>query len=232
MADSVSLHLGLALSALAAAALAVAIYRLVSNQERLRRARERMLGDLLGVLVFRHDLGAIGRSLARFALSVLRYLGRSAAPVALALPYLAALFFLLDLRYGHRPLRPGEETLVTVVYPGDRPQGKPTLEHGSGLIQMTPPVWVSDRNAYSWRIRVESAGARTRAAGPGARMRDPGPGECRIRIADDDPFRPPEVDYPEREIALGRLRWPWWGFWVVETLVLGWGIAATFGVRF
>ena len=41
-----------------------------------------------------------------------------------------------------------------------------------------------------------------------------------------------EIEYTDREIALGGMHQPWWVYYAAHVLILGWAVAATFGVKF
>ncbi len=217
--DAVSPFLSLGAAALATAALAVAVQRVATRPSSIERARHRMFGELLGAVVYRHDPVLVVRAMARFGAGLGGYLGRSLAPLLiLALP-LGALFLQLDARYGYEPLAPGETTLVRV---GPVDAGRPVLEPSPGIRALTPAVRLPDAG-YAWRIEVEAPGVHTVRAGSRAI-----PIVARPGVSVD----PDAVEYRPRVLRLGRVREPWYVFYLADVLVLAWAIAATFGVRF
>ena len=129
---------GIALAALLTAAGVLISYRLVSDQDAIRRLKKRVQGHLLGIYLYRDDPRAMLGSLGRVWSNSMRYLAYSLVPFAVAFVPVALVCLQLDLRYAHRPLRPGERMTVSVELDPSAPP--PALSSTGGLQIETAPL--------------------------------------------------------------------------------------------
>ncbi|NQU41643.1 hypothetical protein HQ520_00045, partial [bacterium] len=140
-------------------AVMVWIFGKVSNQVAIRRVRERISGNLIGVHLFQHDLGVLMRLQGRILVDTLRYMTHALIPLLILIVPVILIMAQLHLRYASRPLRPGETTLVkATVRDGGVLEGAYTLETGSGLEVETPAVRIPSENEIAWRVRVLEPG--------------------------------------------------------------------------
>ena len=95
---------------------AVLLVGRLSNQQRLRRQRERMKGHLLGVLIFNHSLPGILRSLGRAVAASILCLREALVPVLIM--FVPVLFVLGQVGqfYSHRPGPPGGTVRVSAYF--------------------------------------------------------------------------------------------------------------------
>ncbi len=149
---------GLLLSSLVGAILIVAVYRTVSRQNTLLRRRERVIGSLVGTLLYSHSLRQIGRSMLQLLGSIGGYLKASARPIFILILLLFPLGAVLDLRYGSRPFAPGETCLLTAHMKKGSAGQRPTLQNGSGIQRIAGPIPIDREKALIWKFRVTGAG--------------------------------------------------------------------------
>ncbi len=221
---------GLSVAALVFAVLALLVFKYTSNQERLRRARGRMVARSLDVLLFTHPGGAIFGILGGVVAAGGRYLGATLAPLLIMLAPMALLLVQLAGWYAYRPFRPGEGGLLTAQFdaPADLAALQPTAA-GSAGIRLDPAPFISqhDRQAV-WRftavaddpdgwIEVRAGGAMARktvAVAPGRMAVSP----RRVRVdqtlaglacpaepplARSFPARALTLNYPARTLTVG-----------------------------
>lgn len=247
---------GIAFVALLTAAGVLAAYRLVSDQDAIRRTKKRIQGHLLGIYLFRDEPAAMLGSLARVWADSLRYMGRSLVPLAVSIVPVALVCVQLDLRYGHRPLRGGERTNVSVeLVPGlDVRSVRAAITVTDGLKVETPPVRIGVREV-DWRVRVAGRGDQAVAVvvggaktvkvirvGPGVKRLYPESvrpsmrqalllpdGETISRASAVSAMR---VEYPTRRIGVAGVRMHWVVAYFLFAMLFGLAMKRAFRVEF
>jgi hypothetical protein len=146
--------------ALPAALFALAVYKLVSRQQAIRDAKEKIIAHLLELRLFRDDMRVLLRAEGRVFLSIGRYLGYSLVPMAVMLPVFLLMLIQIESRFAFRGLAPDEQALVTVGVVSDRPISHlpARLDAGDGLRVATPALRADASREIYWRIRAVSAG--------------------------------------------------------------------------
>lgn len=176
----------LLLWSLLAGLLALWVYKKLSDQAGIARAKDRIQVHLLEIRLFRHDplrvLGSAGRVLVRN----LVYLGHNLVPMAvLTLPMLAVLSQLVA-NYALEPVPVGSVQLMELrldpasgVSPRDV-----RLELPPGVALDAPPVRTADGEVF-WRLRAEA----------------PGDHELVLRVGDETLRKQFAVGGPHRKLA-------------------------------
>ena len=231
----------LAAWALLLAALAVRGWTRFSDQEGIRRSREKLQGDILAIRLFQNDLGVFFRIQRDMLQDALGYLHRGVTPaLVLAVP-VALCLVQFEARYGPRPLRPGEQVLVAVhvADPALLEKGAVTLEGGNGIEVETSGVRNFFRREIAWRVRAKQQGTHRLTVRAGKQVAEKevvvGPAQrlvSRTRVGEDwlelllHPGEPPlecgsgvvrvKVDYPRRTFIF----WGWEVYWVIPFFVL------------
>lgn len=146
---------------LPAAALALTIYRVFSNQSAIRDAKAKIVANLLELRLFRDDLRVLLFAEGRVFLCIGRYLGHSLAPMLLMLPPFLLMLIQIESRFAFRGLAPDEQALITVTVVSDRPvSGLPvSIDADAGLRVATPALRVDSRGEIYWRVHAVVAGA-------------------------------------------------------------------------
>lgn len=146
--------------ALPGALFALAIYKLVSRQEAIRDAKDKILAHLLELRLFRDDLRVLLGAEGRVFLNIGRYLGHSLLPMAVMLPVFLLMLIQIESRFAFRGLAPDEQALVTVGVVSDGPVSHlpVRLDAGDGLRVATPALRADASSEIYWRIRAVTAG--------------------------------------------------------------------------
>jgi hypothetical protein len=140
--------------------LMLGIFRWTSNQAGIRRAKDRIKAHLLEARLFKDDFGQSIRAQGRVLAANGRYLGYAVKPMLVMIVPVMLLLVQLDVRFGARPLRAGEETLVRVrLAPGTDPVAFGLeLEPSDGAAATTPALRIADSSEVLWRIRAGRPG--------------------------------------------------------------------------
>jgi len=134
------------------------IFRFGSNQALIRERKDRFVGRVLELALYKDDLavtlGAFGRVLVENA----RYLAVLLKPLCIGLIPFVLLLAQAGAWFGARPFRPGETVVVKAVLAGNSAVGAVELKVPGNVEVEAGPVRVSARNEIYWRVRAVSAG--------------------------------------------------------------------------
>lgn len=139
---------------------ALAVYKLVSKQEAIRDAKDKIIAHLLELRLFRDDLRVLLRAEGRVFLNIGRYLGHSLLPMAVMLPVFLLLLIQIESRFAFRGLAPDEQALVTVGVASDQQVSRMPVKlvTSDGLRVATPALRADASSEIYWRIRAVTAG--------------------------------------------------------------------------
>ena len=215
--------------------LMLGIFRWTSNQSGIRRAKDRIKAHLLETRLFKDDFGQSIRAQGRVLAANGRYLGYAVKPMLVMVVPVMLLLVQLDVRFGARPLRIGEEALVRVrLAAGADPVALGLeLEAPDGVTVTTPALRIADAGEIDWRVRAERpgrhwlvfrwpagqerksffadtpalAGVSTKRTAGGFLDRIAHPGEAGLPRG--GPIASIEVDYPAQRLPFfgGRIHW-------------------------
>ena len=139
------------------------IFGKVSNQTKIRTVRERIRGNLIGIRLFGDDLGMLFRLQGRILRQTASYLGHSLLPMLVMLVPILLVLTQMNLRFSVRPMKPGEQAVVTVRLRDASPMREQIrLEVPDGVVLETSGVRIDDVSEdfreVAWRIRAEESG--------------------------------------------------------------------------
>jgi hypothetical protein len=131
-----------------------------SNKEALALAKRKIRAALYEFRLFGDDPRLVFRAQGQLLLWNARYIGLILRPAAVVILPIIALTMFMDTVYGHRPLRVGENTLVTarVADNVDLTKISPEL-HGNNLTVETPSVRIPDQHQVVWGVRATTPGS-------------------------------------------------------------------------
>jgi hypothetical protein len=139
---------------------ALLVYKRVSNQAGIARAKRGIVVNLLAVMLFRHDLAGVLGSTARAMGQNLVYLGHNLLPMVVMIVPMGAIVVQLVAHYARDPVPVGAVEVVTARLDPAVTRAKPTdvrLELPAGLTLDAPPVRTPDGEVV-WRVRTVAAG--------------------------------------------------------------------------
>ena len=132
------------------------IFKYTSNQRAIARVRDNIKADMLALKLFKDSLLVTLQSQGRLFKSALLLLFHSLRPMLVMIVPVILLLGQLGLWYQHRPLRVGEETIVTVQLSGEISPVWPKLEMDSvpAMEVVIGPVRVFSERRIYWKIRA------------------------------------------------------------------------------
>jgi len=232
------------------------VFKVCSNQERLRQAKGRAIARFLELLLFRDDFWVSLSAIGRIVWTNFAYLRFVMVPFVVVLLPVALLLVQLSCWYSNRPIRQGEEALVKVHLheTGNAERPAVSLTCSEGIEIETEGLWIPSAGEIDWRVRGRegSAGWVEVRAGADALKKEVVVGEgfrklstSRVTAGLWDQFENPleaplpadglvrriEVRYPTRELGLGRLNVHWVLAFFVLTLAFGFALKRPMGVE-
>jgi hypothetical protein len=226
------------LLAVATGVLLLVLFKYTSNQRAIKRARDQVNANLLALKLYKDSARVALRSQGRILAGALRLMLLALVPMlVMALP-VGLLLAQMSLWYEARPLRVGEEVVVTVRLNGE---AEAALAPTDAAEVVTGPVRVASRREVCWLLRARQAGQHRlvfHAAGqpvekelavgegmmPVSKLR-PGwswsdallhPREAPFHP--DSPVRSIEIAYPERPSRVSGTGW-WVVYWFAVSMV-------------
>jgi hypothetical protein len=144
---------------LLAGVLALVVYKHLSHQKAIERAKRRIAAHLYEIRLFRHDPLAVLASTGRIFLRNGVYLGHNLLPLAVLLVPMLAVLAQLEAHYAFDPVPVGSVELLEVRL--DPKAGVPArevrLEVPAGVALDAPPVRTADGEIF-WRLRAVAPG--------------------------------------------------------------------------
>jgi len=135
------------------------IFGKVSNQDAIKRIRDLIRGNLIGVRLFQDDIGVLMRLQGTILIDTLRYMKHSLVPMLVMLIPVLLIMIQLNLRFAVRPLAPGETAVLKVqVRDASALSQGIALDVPQGITLETPPVRIPSEREAAWRIRADQAG--------------------------------------------------------------------------
>jgi hypothetical protein len=139
--------------------LAIAVYKLVSNQKGLARVKSQISMRLLEIRLFSHDISQVLRSTGWILLKNTVYLGNHMIPMLVMLGPFVVILAQLVAHYGYAPVEPGRVEVLQVRLDPEAgvPASKVSLALPEGVALDAPPVQTADHRAF-FRLRAEAPG--------------------------------------------------------------------------
>ena len=135
------------------------IFGKLSDQTTIKKLRERIRGNLIGVRLFQSDIAIVLRLQRRIFGDTFSYMRHAMWPMVVLLLPVVLIMTQLNLRFSARPLDPGEPALVKVYFHDVTALDENVrLEVGDGLTLETRGVRIPSTREIAWRVRAESNG--------------------------------------------------------------------------
>lgn len=151
---------GMTVVSLATSSMLLLVFRYLSNQQEIRRVKDRIKAHLLEMLLYRDDLRASLRAQGRILSCNLRYLSCTLKPLlVMSVPVLLVLIH-LEFWFGYQPLKPGEAAILKVKLAGGMQPSRTrlALQHSSGIDVETDPLRIDAEREVDWRLRAKEDG--------------------------------------------------------------------------
>jgi hypothetical protein len=237
--------------------LLVWIFGKVSNQAAIKRTRDRLSTELIALRLFKDDLRVFFGIQFQVLAWTLRYLRHSLVPMIILMVPALIILIQLNLHYGSRPLRVGEQTLVKVKLRDLSALARGaeiSLEAPVNLKIETQSVRIEEMKEVCWRVRGALPGRFDLIVNDGnvsvkknAAVGGPWEGVSSVRTAAHwltsllYPGEAPipshsniasiEIVYPELDIFILGLRINWLILFLVLSLGFGYAFKGVLGVQ-
>lgn len=133
-------------------------FKYTSDQAEIHRTRNRIRSSLLALSLFKDDLRVGLRCQLELLQGALRLLTLSLVPMLIMLVPMCLLLGQLSLWYQARPLRVGEDAVVTVHLATHHADADVQLQETSGFEIAAGPVRVPQERMVCWNIVAKEAG--------------------------------------------------------------------------
>ena len=151
---------GLAVVSLITGAIMVFIFKYVSNQTGIRRAKARVRGYFMEVWLYKHEFATVMGTIGRILKANFGYMRYAVSPLIVLMIPVIAIMVQLNLHYGFEPLQPGKTALLTVKWENSTALKDNTLmAHAGKHIEIDgTPARSMGKNEVTWRLKAVSKG--------------------------------------------------------------------------
>jgi hypothetical protein len=139
------------------------VFKLTSNQNAVRRAKDAVKAHLLEMRLYQDNFRVMLRAEAGVLKANFRYMAANTRPLLVMILPLVLILAQLNLRFAYEPLRPGQETIVKLKLKKgvDPSRLRVEAEPGPGLELTAPAVRIPDEMEFDFRLRALEPGERT-----------------------------------------------------------------------
>jgi len=223
--------------------LLLVVFKYTSNQQAIKRVRDDIKAHLLALKLFKDSTSVTLRAQGRVFSGAFRLMLLAVVPMLVMIVPVCLLLGQLALWYQSRPLRVGEESVITLKLGGNAESSWPDvhLEPTPAAEVVVGPVRVLSQREICWRVRARKDGyhrmlfqvdqqtsEKDLAIGDGfMRVSRKRPGWNwldNLLYPWERPFHPDspvgwiEIEYPDRESYISGTDW-WVVYWFVMSMV-------------
>jgi len=143
------------------ALLMLLVYRLTSNQQRIRAVKDKIIAHLLEMRLYKDSLRITFRAQGNILWYNLKYLGHSARPMLVMIVPLVLAIIHIDQWFGYESLNPGEAAIVKVrLKEGYQPSHEiVSVEPSPGFSIETSALRIDKEGEVDWRLRAAEPGS-------------------------------------------------------------------------
>ena len=135
-------------------------FRLFSNQQGIRKVKNKIKAHLLELRLFKDSLSLSLRAQGNILRYNLKYIGYSAKPLLVMFIPIVLILIQLNLWFGYQALSPGQETIVKVkLVKGQNPLAVNLSLDSSKLDTETLPLRIEGEREIDWRIKARENGS-------------------------------------------------------------------------
>jgi hypothetical protein len=135
-------------------------FRLFSNQEGIRKVKNKIKAHLLELRLFKDSLSLSLRAQGIILRYNFKYIGYSAKPLLVMFIPIVLILIQLNLWFGYQALSPGQETIVKVkLVKGQNPLSVNLSLDSSSLNVETLPLRIEGEREIDWRVKARENGS-------------------------------------------------------------------------
>ncbi len=139
---------------------ALLVYKRVSNQKGIARAKNAIKVNMLEIRLYNEDILGVFPAAARIVLQNVLYVGHNLLPMVVMFVPMMAILFQLEAHYAFAPLPAGSVQILKLELdrvPGALPATAVSLDLPPGVALDAPPVR-TPRGEVVWRLRFDQPG--------------------------------------------------------------------------
>jgi hypothetical protein len=231
------------------------VYRAVSSPRKVKDTKNLIKAHILAIRLYRDSWRVIVVSFFKSLAYTAKYFALNLFPLLLVLPLMFLLFVQMDIRYGMRPFRVGEDITVKAGFTRDVGPLAVELQADPHVEVRMNPVFINALREVNWKLRAARNGAvaialridgatvhKNLVIGQGLlalsnrKMSDSGwehfiyPAE---RLLEPAPaLAAVSLRYPPRAIGFLGLRGHWLYYYLALTMIIALALKNKFGVEF
>jgi hypothetical protein len=137
----------------------LAVYRAVSNPQKVRDTKNQIKAHILAIRLYRDFWKVIIISFFKSLYYTGKYFVLNLAPLFLVLPLMFLLFVQMDIRYGMRPFRVNEDIVVKAGFSQDIGKLAVELQPDPHFQARMNPVFIVSLREVNWKLRASQNGA-------------------------------------------------------------------------
>jgi len=151
---------GMILVSLLTAILMLVNYKYTSNQQGIKKAKNKIKAHLLELRLFKDSFGISLRAQGNMFLANLKYLSYQFKPLLFMIVPLVLIIIHINFWFAYDSLKIDEKTLVKVRIKSDfESEGADiVLETSPGIVVETPPLRIEEEKEIDWRISAVEKG--------------------------------------------------------------------------
>ena len=234
--------------------LMVIVFRYVSDQKAIGRAKDRLKAHLLAVRLFQDQLPVVMRAYGKILRGTGSYLRLAFTPFLIAILPITFMIVQLDRYFGWMPLQPAQTFLVEARVEDPAALNQASLQLPPELSSSAPAVHVPKEKEVVWRVVAGRAGnydIRITTAGQTvSKQVVVAPGLARVSpvrwkdnfweriftsgepaLADNSPVQSIAINYAPREISFAWTQWNWIVLFFVVSLIAGFIFKSALGIQ-
>jgi len=157
---SMSPWIGMIIISLLTGFLMLLVFRFTSNQEGIRKVKNRIKAHLLEFRLFKDSLSISLKAQGNILRYNLKYLGYYGKPMLVMIIPLILILIQLNIWFGYQSLEPGETAILRVELEEDMNllNIEFTIEPSTGFDIETPPLRIEEEREVNWRLRAKEKG--------------------------------------------------------------------------
>jgi uncharacterized membrane protein (DUF106 family) len=140
--------------------LMLVVFRYTSDQEKIKKTKDKMKAHLLEFRLFKDDLRILFSAQKNILLYNFKYMQYMLMPMLVMIVPVGLMLIHLNGWYGYRPLKPGESAIVAVRLSDQNKNqlSRMVIEADKGLTVETPSLRIPETREVNWRVRAETLG--------------------------------------------------------------------------
>jgi len=158
--QNMSPWIGMIIVSLLTGLLMLLIYKFTSNQEGIKKIKNKIKAHLLEIRLYKDSLSISFKAQGSILRANLKYIGYSSKPLLVMIIPVILILIQLNFWFAYDSLKPNQSTLIRVQLNDGVPllETEIDIKTGSAFVLETPPLRIEESNEINWRIRAEENG--------------------------------------------------------------------------